>query len=89
MKTNHCDIIARFGYTTEYGRAMGLNENTAKRHWQRGRIPPDHWPRLLEICRARGWYDVTAESLLAGLEPTVCQIRRGVGNGMAAASPAA
>jgi len=62
----HVEIINRFG-VREFAAELGLEYETVRRMRDRHRIAVEHWPRLIEAAHARGWVDVTAESLLLGL----------------------
>lgn len=82
--TDHVEIINRFG-VQEFADALGIEYETARRMRDRRRINPERWERLIEACRARKWYDVTAESLLRGLEHKITG-KSTEGNAMAASA---
>jgi hypothetical protein len=61
----HKDILAALGYYREVAARMGVHHSTVSR-WKTEGIPPEYWPRVVRMARARKVRGITLEVIEAG-----------------------
>ena len=80
--TSHAHILALWGdqccpncnrplrrtdVSRELGEDLGVSPNTARMWLQRGRVPIEHWQRLIEVAKTRFDASVTYDELARGI----------------------
>lgn len=64
MSESFRDLIDRFGIG-EFAAAIGVTYGAAKQMRRRDSVGPEYWPSIIDASRARGWDDVSADTLLS------------------------
>lgn len=67
---NHAALIDALGGNKAVSNGINGCKPVTVGAWKRaGRIPPEAWPEILRMARAKGLHDITSDWLMAMWEP--------------------